>query len=297
MLLEKLENKQLIHPPTWLVSNTHYLTTMGSIAYGTATDTSDFDVYGFCIPQKTTIFRHLAGEIEGFGRQTQRFEQWIEHNIYDKDAQGGVGRTYDLQVFNIVKYFNLLLNNNPNTIDSIFTPTDCVLHCTSIGNMVRDNRKKFLHKGIIPQLRGYAHSQLAKAGSQTKIGKRKEDVEEFGFDRKHLYHLYRLTMQAEDILTTGELDLRKNREVLKTIRRGETSLDEARAWFEAKEKHLDKLYHDSKLSWGPDEEFMKQLLLQCLEHHFGSLDKCVVNVGKAEQTLRDIRNLLDERGF
>ena len=56
MLLKDLENKKLITPPPWLASNTLYLATMGSIAYGVAEDTSDFDVYGYCIPPKDQIF-------------------------------------------------------------------------------------------------------------------------------------------------------------------------------------------------------------------------------------------------
>jgi hypothetical protein len=70
-----------------------------------------------------------------------------------------------------------------------------------------------------------------------------------------------------------------------------------KSWFDDKERHLDKLYEQSKLPWGPDEPAIKQLLLNCLEHHFGDLSKCVIQVGKAEQTLREIKNLLDEREF
>ena len=76
MLLNVLKNKKLINPPKWLPDNTHYLTMMGSVAYGVSSDTSDIDVYGFCIPKKNMIFTHLAGEIPGFGRPIKRFDQW-----------------------------------------------------------------------------------------------------------------------------------------------------------------------------------------------------------------------------
>ena len=61
----ELEQKRLIGPPKWLGGNVHYLTIMGSVAYGVSADTSDVDVYGFCIPPKEVIFPHLAGEILG----------------------------------------------------------------------------------------------------------------------------------------------------------------------------------------------------------------------------------------
>ena len=119
MLIQELQSKGLIHPPAWLPTNVQYLTIMGSVAYGVSSDTSDMDLYGFAIPPKLEVFPHLRGEIMGFGRQKQRFEQWQEHHVRDEDALGGKGRDYDLQVFNIVKMFNLCLDNNPNMIDAV----------------------------------------------------------------------------------------------------------------------------------------------------------------------------------
>ena len=43
MLLQDLEEKNLIHCPKWLIDNTHYLCIMGSTAYATNTNDSDFD--------------------------------------------------------------------------------------------------------------------------------------------------------------------------------------------------------------------------------------------------------------
>jgi predicted nucleotidyltransferase len=275
MILQELVKRKLLHPPQWLPSNTHYLTVMGSIAYGTNTDTSDFDVYGFAVPEKTVVFPHLAGQVEGFGTQKQRFEQYQQHQVFDQDALGGAGRTYDFTIFNIVRYFHLLLENNPNVIDSIFTPIDCVLHATSTANLVRENRKLFLHKGIVHKLKGYAFSQLHKASSENRTGKRAEKVAELGWDAKFLSHVVRLTLQAEQILKTGDLDLRQDREHIKAIKRGEISLEEVRQWFGKKEAYLDKLVEESTLPYKPDEVRIKQLLLDCLEHHYGSLEKCI----------------------
>lgn len=275
MILQELEQQKLIHPPKWLTQNCHYLTVMGSIAYSTNSDTSDFDVYGFCIPKREDIFPHLKGEIPGFGRQIQRFEQWIEHGIFDKDAQGGQGRTYDFTIFNIVRYFQLLMENNPNVIDSLFTAAECVLHITAVGRKIRDNRKMFLHKGIIPKLKGYAFSQLHKAGSHNREGKRAELVDKFGYDPKFLSHVVRLTLQAEDILLTNDLDLRKHKEHVKAVKRGEISLDEVRKWFNEKELFLQNLYEKSTLPHGPDESKIKKLLLEVLEEHYGSLEECI----------------------
>jgi predicted nucleotidyltransferase len=296
-LIQDLDKKGLIHPPRWLPDNCHFLTVMGSIAYGCNEDTSDFDLYGWCIPERDVIFRHLAGNLEGFGTQLPVFDQWQEHGIFDQDALGGKGRTYDFQVFNIVKYFNLLMQNNPNIIDSCFTAQDCIINISRTGLIVREHRKMFLHKGSYHKFCGYLHSQIHKAGSNKRTGKRKELHEKYGTDVKFLYHCVRLAHEIEQILTEGDLDLRRHSEHLKAVRKGEISEEEVRKWVAEKEKFLEKAYEDSKLPWGPDEPKIKELLLHCLEEHYGSLDKCIVRQDKESVALREIRQILDKAGY
>jgi predicted nucleotidyltransferase len=268
----QLARRQLIKPPAFLADNVHYECMMGSVAYGVATDTSDVDLYGFCMPPKEVIFPHLAGHIGGFGRQKQRFEQFEAQGVADPDALRGRGKEYDITIYNIVKYFQLCMDNNPNIIDSLFVPEDCVLHITALGQMVREQRKLFLHKGSWHRFKGYAYSQLKKMGAQTRTGKRKEEVEKWGFDLKFAYHVVRLLDEVEQILTLGDIDLRRNREQLKAIRRGDISEQEIRDWAAAKEKALEPVYHSSSLPYKPRETEIKELLLQCLEHHYGNLE-------------------------
>jgi len=94
--VQRLHASGLIRPPKWLPADVAYETIMGSMARGVSSDTSDMDVYGFCIPPKDRVFPHLAGEIPGFGRQIQRFEQYQQHHVSDPSALGGHGRMYDL---------------------------------------------------------------------------------------------------------------------------------------------------------------------------------------------------------
>lgn len=298
MLLQELKLKNLIHPPLWLLDNTQYLCAMGSVAYGVSSDTSDYDLYGWVIPPRNTVFPHLAGEIMGFGRQIQRFEQWQQHHVIDPSAMGGNGREYDFSIFSIVKYFQLCLENNPNMLDSMYVPQTCVLHVTQIGNIVRENRKLFLHKGCFHKLKGYAFSQLHKALSKTptKGSKRAILKESHGMDSKFLYHVVRLLSQCEQILTDGDLDLQEKgrREHMKAIRRGEVSEQDIREWAASKEKHLEELYHTSKLPYSPDESKIKQLLLDCLEQHYGNLEKCIIVPDKAIQALREVQTVLNK---
>jgi predicted nucleotidyltransferase len=160
--VQLMKQKGLITPPKWLPQNIHYETVAGSVSYAISSDTSDMDIVGFCIPPKEDVFPHLRGEIPGFGRQIQRFDVWQQHHIMDQEAR----QEYDFSIYSIVKYMSLAMENNPNILDSLFTPQRCVLFCSSIAQIVRENRKLFLHKGSYQKFKGYMFSQLHKIGNK-----------------------------------------------------------------------------------------------------------------------------------
>lgn len=290
-IIRALYKKGLIRPPQFLPEHVHYETVMGSIAYGVASESSDMDIYGFCIPPKESLFPHLRGEIPGFGTPGPRFEQYQQHHIQDNNHE------YDIVIYSIVKYFQLCMQNNPNMIDSLFTPLRCVRHCTPVGHQVRDHRKLFLHKGCWHTFRGYAWAQLHKMESQHRIGTRKDSIERYGYDVKFAYHVVRLIGEVEQILATGDLDLERDREVLKAIRRGEWSLEKIETWFSQRESSLQSLYEKSSLPPSPPEEKIKGLLLSCLEEHYGSLSECVVVLDQARLAMHEIRSIMDKYGF
>jgi len=297
MLLHKLYKKGLITPPKFLLDNTHYLTQMGSVAYGVSSDNSDIDVYGFCIPPKEDIFPHLRGEIEGFGTQKQRFKHWEQHKVVDVEES----KKYDFSVYSIVRYFQLCMENNPNMIDGLFVPQRCVIHSTQIGNLIRENRKLFLHKGCWHKLKGYAYSQLHKMDIKDPKpdSARAALIAEFGYDTKFAYHVFRLLSQGEELLSTGNLTLdeKGRRETMKAIRRGAWTIEKIKEYFSVQEELMNKLYNESTvLPYGPDEDKIKDLLLECLRIQYGDLDKAVVIEGREIQALRDIKNIIERVG-
>jgi predicted nucleotidyltransferase len=285
-------------PPRWLPGTLQYETQMGSVAYGVSSDTSDVDLYGFCIPPREMIFPHLAGEIPGFGRQLKRFEQYQQHHIQSPDELGGKGRVYDVTIFSIVKFFQLAMENNPNMVDALFTPQTLVLTSTKVGNMVRENRRLFLHKGSWHKFKGYAYSQKNKMYTKvpTEGSSRREAYEQQGYDVKAAYHCVRLMLQVEQILTEGNLDLMRHREQLKSIRRGEWTPEQISQFFQDKEQGLERVYNESTLRHAPDEEKIKELLLQCLEEHYGSLSGVIETPDRALEKLRRIKELCEEAG-
>jgi predicted nucleotidyltransferase len=274
-----------------------YLTVMGSFAYATNTEKSDFDTYGIVMPQKHELFPHINGSVLGFDNiYDNYFKEWKQHSVFDQDALGGRGREYDFSIYGITRFFYLAYDQNPNIIDSLFVANECILHITQVGNLIRDNRKLFLSKRIAGKLKAYASSQLKKARSKNREGNRAADVEKFGFDPKFLSHVVRLAHQAQGILEDHDLDLRKHKEHVKAIKRGEVSPDEVEKWFNEKENTIEKLYQESTLQLVPDKEKVKALLLTCLEHHYGSLKNCVEVVDKYHKAVMDIREVLGKYG-
>lgn len=283
-IVQIFEDKKKISPPKWLSTNLVYLIDMGSHAYGCNGENSDFDIFGFTIPPKNLVFR--SNEIPGFGKQFERFSVWQEHHAKHPDNNNSPD--YDFCIYSIVDYFNLAMNANPNITDGLFVPQRCIRHITTIGQMVRDNRKLFLHKGCFKKMRGYALSQIHKMKEKNpgeRTGKRVADVEKHGYDLKFAYHTVRLCLECEQILTDHDLDLEKDREVYKAIRRGDWTEAEIYEFFNRKEKSLDELCQKSTLPHHPDEEAIKNLLLQCLEHHYGSLESCIASTDFKEQEL------------
>lgn len=293
MLLQKLRSQSIIHPPRWLVDNTAYLTQVGSVAYGVSGHSSDVDVYGYCIPPKDVLFPHTAGIIKGFGDQGTQFDDWTEHHIDPKD---GRDTTYDFSIFSIVRFFKLCMECNPNMIDALFVPRRCIMHSTPLSEYVRDNRKLFLHKGAWHRFKGYAYSQMHKIKGKVNASNpaRAAAIAQHGYDVKFAYHVVRLLNEVEQIMVEGDLDLERNNEQLKAIRRGEWRLEELEGYFSTKEKSLEQTYAVSKLSYGPDEEKIKEVLVNALEMHFGSLEKVLTVPKDYESLFNDLETLLNK---
>ena len=119
-ITKTLADKKLITPPPFVPGSIQYEVLMGSEAYGVSSDQSDRDIYGFCVPPKSTVFPHTAGEIEGFGRQKKRFQQYQQHHVYSAEARKGRGCEYDLAIYNSLPKFmrpsNDLYNPDSNSL-------------------------------------------------------------------------------------------------------------------------------------------------------------------------------------
>lgn len=286
--LETFKNKNLIQLPNPVLNGTLILEViMGSRAYGCDKKDSDYDIYGVCVPPINYVFPHKAGVILNFGTNPYEFSHFEQQRIFDKTCD----KEYSFSIFSVVRFFDLLLGCNPNLIETIFVPQVNISHITTIGHLIRDNRHLFLSKLYVNKMRAYAISQMKKAKNKNPEGKRKELIEKFGYDTKSAMNLLRLAYQTEQVLLEKDLDLQRNAKTLLAIRNGEWPLQKIEDIFNEKNTHIEGLILKSDLIAKPDEEQIKNLLIQCLEVQYGKITKEIVVFADAAKTLKKIHEM------
>lgn len=281
-IITRLRAEKFIQCPDFVESQTHYLAIGGSRAYACHKEDSDYDIVGFCIPSKDFIFPNVILDFD----ERPRFDQWEAKDITWNQKK------YSFNVYNIVKFFKLCAECNPNIIESLYIHPQNVLKMSSIGVIVKEARKEFLHKGAYHRYKSYACSQWHKIKdnkSQTSTRSR-HPVDQY--DLKFACHTVRLLLQCEQILTEYDLDLMRNAEQLKSVRRGDWSLDQLNEWFHQKVITLEKLFGDSTIPLHSDKIKIRATLLKCLEQAYGSLDKYIVTVDKYEKAIQDIKRIV-----
>jgi hypothetical protein len=126
-----------------------------------------------------------------------------------------------------------------------------------------------------------------------KNDKRRNDVIEHNHSTKFLMHVARLALECEQILLTGELDLKRDSQFLLSIRRGEMTLEDGKKWWASKERDLETAYANCKaVPMVPDEERIKSLLLECLSMHYGSLEAAVTRVPQLDAMVNELEALV-----
>lgn len=121
--------------------------TAGSIAYGLNTPTSDVDERGiFVLP--------VAKRLE----------------IMDADQQIA-NESQDIVYYDIHKYFKLAIDCNPNIIEFLWTPKDCIHFMDKEGRMqhILANRDLFISAKAYHTFSGYAYAQIKKCRGQNKL--------------------------------------------------------------------------------------------------------------------------------
>jgi uncharacterized protein len=113
----------------------------GSIAYGLNPTSSDTDVRGVFVLPKVALYS-------------------LKYEEQYSDLKN------DVVYYELRKLMELLLRNNPNTLDLIATPEDCILYKHPIMNKLKP--ELFLSKICYHSFAGYAQAQMQKARGLNK---------------------------------------------------------------------------------------------------------------------------------
>jgi len=176
---------------------------------------------------------------------------------------------WDIVMYEVKKFISLLLNANPNVLGLLWLPENLYVHKDEYGQAFIENRKMFLTKKCYASFCGYAYSQLHRMTHLAFKGymgeKRKNLVLQHGYDTKNAAHLIRLLRMGIEALVEGELHVfRHDAEQLKSIKRGEWTLEQVKTEAERLFRAMETAYVNSKLPDAPDKEKAEKLLCEII---------------------------------
>ena len=227
---------------------------VGSQMYGTVTPTSDIDLVGVCIPD----IDYVIGN--------KRFEQYQENTNSPSSGKRNTEKDKDVTIYSLPKFLHLLVGNNPNIIEILFAPENCITQCNKYGKMLLEHPEIFVSQKSYYTFSGYAYSQERKLTDKNPIGTRKELVDKFGYDLKFATHLIRLYYECIDILKNGRITLpHPERKKLLDIKLGKWKLEDILGESKRLKELTDKVWAESKLPRAADinavNELQKKILI------------------------------------
>lgn len=278
-------------------------TLSGSHLYGTATENSDVDIRGVCLPPIESVLG------------LSPFEQYKS------------GET-DTVFYSLRKFARLALKANPAILEMLFVPEDAILEIDEYGKRLIENRHLFLSTKVVHSYSGYAFSQLKRIEGHRRwllnppieptIGQfggvlvegqarfpnqqrqqdyktalrewkqyntwrenrnpaRAEFEEKYGYDLKHASHLVRLLLQCWWVLMKPELfsptlsgdDLNMVRSVLA----GRWEYEQLVGWARRQEQELKVLADTvSPLPKKPPFKKVERMVMEMLRKYIGGTE-------------------------
>jgi uncharacterized protein len=171
-----------------LRDRTILLTVAGSRAYGIHTAESDLDIKGVLVPPvKYYLGTQKIEQVEGDRKRFSSFRDDLtpeQEQIADHYGMEGT-------IFELRKFLKLAAGANPNILDVLFCRDSDVIYSTAAGQVLRQNRQKFLTKKCLHTFVGYATAQAHRIETHRKWLLDPPDHEptreEFELPARHLY--------------------------------------------------------------------------------------------------------------
>ena len=240
---------------SWVEKRTILKVYRGSYAYGLNHEDSDVDLGAVCIPPKD----FLIG--------CYNFEHYTNKNYINYPQYEQLKKVAEITIYGLQKFVKLAVNCNPNIIEHLFVDPSDIIYCDDLGAELIQNRHLFLSAKARFTFGGYALSQLNKLVRKDKSnhnshGSHKYLIEEYGYDTKHAEHLIRLLHMGIEVLTEGNVYVKRpDREYLLSIRYGKYTLDYIKKEADGLFKRLEDVCMETKLPESPNIEKINRLLI------------------------------------
>lgn len=167
---------------------------------------------------KETLVQHIAGSnMYGLATPSSDIDRRVVYVNHDpkvlfgfvKDESGmTVSDDLDVSSFELRKFFHLLRRTNTNILETLFCDDKYLESEDPRFRDIRNQRSEFIDSAqLLKSLTGYMHGEFNYVIGQRsgKLGgKRKEQLEKYGYSYKNLVHMKRLLYTAETFFETGE---------------------------------------------------------------------------------------------
>lgn len=213
------------------------------------------------LPPLSFLFRGITGSTAyGLNHADSDIDRKAIFMFSDRDVYGleRPAETYtqhepDIEAHEIGKYLRLTLQCNPNLLELLFLPPDCVEHYTFEWFELANNRDRFLsEKAVRDSYGGYAKQQIARMQRRDEAGYAKK--------AKHARHCFRLFWQGAQLLETGEMNVRLDAEQRRFLfELGEEPVEEIVKEFEAQDRIFQAT--PSRLPSEPDRDWVNDWLI------------------------------------
>ena len=204
----------------------------GSRAYGLDTADSDTDLRG--------VYLAPTEQVLGLWQVPEQLEDKTEEKCY----------------WEYGKFMRLLLKNNPNALECLFSPQ--INQVDAVFQPLLDKRELFLSQLLYPTLCGYAQSQFKKFEKSQAAGGH--------IKWKHAMHLIRLLLTGVEVLKTGNFQVqvtdRVQREKLLAIKGGDWSWSDVAAWHDQLQLEFEAALQKTVLPEQPDMNLAHALLVE-----------------------------------
>jgi hypothetical protein len=198
------------------------------------------------------------------------FEQFIYRSAAERegriDARSTAG-DLDLTIYSLRKWMRLALKGNPTILLLLFTPVDQLVHCTPLGDELRELTSAIVSRRVQGPFLGYLQAQKQRlTGERGQKRIHRPELEAlYGFDTKYAMHMLRLGFQGVELLTTGRLSLpmrEPERSYLLDVRRGRLSEEACFTRAGELERELEDLATSSPLPAEPEEERVERWAIE-----------------------------------